>query len=157
MSRRISPKTVRNIVGVLKSDSRRAVWRDWKLTFPEEQDPDKEQRYFTQAEMIQIVNAAEGQWKVLFALGGNRVTKAGEAFGLEIEDLDLAAGLIRVRRSIWNGKSGDGEDETGKRPVNVLNQLSRRCWLVTLEIERSGRVFQTRTGQHFRRATFDVS
>jgi integrase len=89
VSKRISPKTVRNIVAVLKLILGERVWRDWKLTFPEQQDPEKEQRYFTQAEMIQIVNAAEGQWRVLFALLARTGLRAGKAFGLQIGALDL--------------------------------------------------------------------
>jgi integrase len=145
VTRKLSPKTVRNIVGVLKLILGEKVWRDWKLTFPQQQDPDKEQRYFTQDEMIQMVNAADGQWKVLFALLAGTGLRAGEAFGLEIEDLDLTAGLIRVRRSIWNGKVVTVKTKRAKRPINIeptiVEMLSAHIGERT-----SGRVFQTRTG-----------
>jgi integrase len=92
--------SIRNVIGVLKLALGKKVWRDWNLVFPEDIDPDKEQRYFTQSEMIQIVNAADGQWKILFALMAGSGLRIGEVSGLEIEDLDLTAGLIRVRRGI---------------------------------------------------------
>jgi integrase len=95
--------------------------------------------------MIQIVNAADGQWRVLFALLAGTGLRAGEAFGLEIEDLDLTAGLIRVRRSIWNGKVVTVKTRRAKRPINVeptiVDMLAAHIGERT-----SGRVFYTRTG-----------
>jgi integrase len=145
VSRRISPKTIRNIVGVLKLILGERVWRDWKLTFPEETNPDKEQRYFTQSEMIQIVNSAPGQWKVLFALLAGTGLRAGEAFGLQIEDLDLAAGLIRVRRSIWNGRVVTVKTKRAKRPINIEPTIVQML-AGHIGDREFGRVFQTRTG-----------
>jgi hypothetical protein len=63
VDRKLSPKTICNLVGVLKQILGRKVWRDWNLT-PEV--PVKEQQYFTDQEMLKIVSAAEGQWRVLF-------------------------------------------------------------------------------------------
>lgn len=51
------------------------------------------------------MNAADGQWKILFALMAGSGLRIGEVSGLEIEDLDLAAGLIRVRRGIWKARA----------------------------------------------------
>lgn len=87
VSRKVSSKSIRNVVEVLKQILGKKVWRDWPdLKFPE--DPVREQRWFSQVEMLQIVNAATGQWRVLFALLGGSGLRAGEAFGLHVEDLD---------------------------------------------------------------------
>jgi len=40
--------------------------------------------------MLQIVNAATGQWRVLFATLAGTGMRCGEAFGLHVEDVDLA-------------------------------------------------------------------
>lgn len=148
VNRRISSKTIRNIVGVLRLVLGKKAWRDWNLKFPEEQNPDKEQRYFTQAEMIQIVRAAKGQWKVLFALLAGTGMRAGEAFGLEIEDLDLAAGLIRVRRSIWNGRAVTVKTKRAKRPIDIEPAIAAML-ADHIGDRKSGRVFRTRTGTTF--------
>jgi integrase len=102
VSKRLSPKSIRNIVGVLKQILGEKVWREWRLSFPELQIT--EQRCFSPDEMRHIVNYATGQWKVLFALLASTGLRCGEAFGLHVEDLDLKAGRIYVRRSVWNGQ-----------------------------------------------------
>jgi hypothetical protein len=58
VSRRLSPKTIRNIVGVLKMILGEKVWRDWNLTMPKEEEV-REQRWFTPSEMSQIIHAAK--------------------------------------------------------------------------------------------------
>jgi hypothetical protein len=78
--RRLSPKSIRNIVGVLKLIVGPRVWRDWNLRFPE--IPFKEQRCFSPDEMLRIVDTATGQWKVLFA------TLAGRGCGV-VKRLDF--------------------------------------------------------------------
>jgi integrase len=98
----LSPKSVRNIVGVLKLILGEKAWRDWNLSMPE--IPVKEQRYFTEDEMLRIVNAEKGQWRILFATLASTGLRAGEAFGLHVDDLDLRAGKMYVRRSVWHGQ-----------------------------------------------------
>ena len=62
-----------------------------------------EQRWFAQAEFRRLVEAADGQYKLLFHLGGLSGLRAGELFGLHVKDLDLNRGVVRVRRSVWRG------------------------------------------------------
>jgi len=102
ISRKISPKSIRNIVGVLKHVLGEKVCREWKLTLPE--IPEKEQRCFRPDEMLRIVDAATGQWRVLFATLASAGLGWGEAFGLHVEDLDLVTGRLYVRRGVWNGE-----------------------------------------------------
>jgi integrase len=107
--------------------------------------PDNEQRWFTQDEIGQIVKAAKGQYKVLFHLAGASGLRAGELFGLHVEDLDQNRGVIHVRRSVWRGQEVSPKTRKGYRDVwvdsatvQMLNEFlsGRSC----------GRVFQTRNG-----------
>ena len=52
----------------------------------------KEQRYLTTDEMRQVVNAATGQWKVLWATLAGTGIRVSEAIGLHVEDVDLKSG-----------------------------------------------------------------
>src|SRR5215469_12699828 len=61
----LKPKSIRNVIGVLKLILGEKVWRDWNLALPEV--PKMEQRFFTEDEMRMIVTQAKGQWRVLFA------------------------------------------------------------------------------------------
>lgn len=142
-NRRLSPKTIRNIVGVLKLIVGEKVWREWDLRFPE--TPHKEQRCFSPEEMRLIVNAATGQWKVLFATLAGTGMRCGEAFGLHVEDLDLSAGRICIRRSVWNGEEGTVKTKNGYRTVNIDPALAAML-TEHLNGRTSGRVFETRNG-----------
>jgi integrase len=144
--KRLSPKSIRNIIGVLKLILGGKVWREWKLSLPE--SPVKEQRYFTPAEMLQIINAATGQWKPLFATLASTGLRAGEAFGLHVEDLDLSAGRIFVRRSIWRGQEVTVKTKRGYRVVNIELALAEML-KQHLKGRVSGRVFQTTKGTPF--------
>jgi integrase len=107
--------------------------------------PDDEQRWFTQAEIRQIVDAATGQYKVLFHLAGYTGLRSGELVGLRVEDLKLEHGVIEVRRAVWNGIEGDTKTKSGKRNVfidSVTIQLLR-CFLAD---RKTGRLFQSRVG-----------
>jgi integrase len=141
--RRLSPKTVRNVVGVLKLIVGEKVWRDWDLRFPE--IPVKDQRCFSPEEMRLVVNTATGQWKVLFATLAGTGMRCGEAFGLHVDDLDFPASRIFIRRSVWNGEEGSVKTKRGYRAVNIdpalVTMLTKH-----LNGRTAGRVFETRNG-----------
>jgi hypothetical protein len=107
--------------------------------------PDDEQRWFTQAEIRQIVDAATGQYKVLFHLAGYTGLRSGELVGLHVEDLKLEHGVIEVRRAVWNGIEGDTKTKSGKRNVFIDSVTIRllRCFLAG---RKTGRLFQSRAG-----------
>ena len=146
VSKRLSPKTVANIVGVLKLILGEKVWRDWNLTLPEV--PVKEQRCFSPDEMRRIVDAANGQWRVLFATLASTGMRCGELFGLHVEDLDLINGRIFIRRSVWNGEEVSVKTKRGYRVVNIESALVQML-AVHLGDRKAGRVFQTRNGTPF--------
>ena len=66
----LAPKSIRNIIGVLKLILGKRRWQDWNLVLPE--IPEQEQRYFTEDEMRQIVNSVTGQWRPICDDGRNR-------------------------------------------------------------------------------------
>jgi integrase len=145
----LEPKTVHNLWKLFRAimnwDSRQkdeAVhpWSPMLPIIPEEQ-----QRWFTQAEMEKLVQAAKGQYKVLFRLAAVSGLRAGELFGLHAEDLNLDRGIIFVRRSVWRGQEVSTKTRKGYRDVWID--------LSTVELLReflagraTGRLFQTRNG-----------
>jgi integrase len=146
VSRRLSPKTIRNIVGVLKLVLGETVWLKWKLSLPE--IPVKEQRCFSPDEMLRIINTATGQWKVLFATLASTGLRCGEAFGLHVEDLDLSSYRIYVRRSVWNGEEVSVKTKRGYRRVNIDPALAEML-AAHVGDRKGGRVFHTRNGTPF--------
>jgi integrase len=146
VSRKLSPKSIRNVVGVLKMILGKKVCGEWNLRLPE--IPIKEQRCYSPDEMRQIVNAATDQWKPLFATLASSGVRCGEAFGLHVEDVDLDNGTIFVRRSVWEGQEVSVKTKKGYRVVNIEPALVQ---MLTTHIgdRKSGRLFQTRNGTPF--------
>ena len=85
---RLSRKSILNIVGVLKLVLGRKVWMSWEelnLGKP----PRSKQRYFTEEQLKRIIEAAHGQYRVLFAVLAGTGMRIGEAAGLYVEDVDI--------------------------------------------------------------------
>jgi len=142
----LAPKSIRNIIGVLKQILGKSRWRDWNLVLPE--IPEREQRFFTEDEMRQIVNSETGQWHALFATMAGTGLRCGEVFGLHVEDLDLASNCIFVRRSVWRGQEVTVKTKSGNRTVNIEPALTK-ILREQLNGRTTGRVFQTKNGTPF--------
>ena len=142
----LAPKSIRNIIGVLKQILGKSRWRDWSLVLPEV--PEMEQRYFTEDEMRKIINSVTGQWRVLFATMAGTGLRCGEVFGLHVEDLDLASCRISVRRSGWHGQEVTVKTKSGNRTVNIEPAVAEMLG-EHLGGRASGRVFETRNGTPF--------
>jgi len=107
--------------------------------------PDEEQRWFTQDEVKQIVDAATGQYKILFHLAAFTGLRSGELVGLRLEDLKLDYGVIEVRRAVWNGIEGDTKTKSGKRNV-FIDSITVEMLRGFLAGRQTGRLFQSRLG-----------
>lgn len=95
----------------------RKVWLAWELDLGR---PKRErQRYFTQEQLLQIIEAAPGHYRVLFALLAATGLRMGEAAGLHLEDLDLDNGVISVRRSVWNGQDLEPKTDNAMREIDI--------------------------------------
>jgi len=145
----LEPKTIHNLWKLFRaimnwySQQNDEPLRKWYPTLPPISDV--EQRWFTQNEIGQIVNEAEGQFKVLFHVAGASGMRAGELFGLRVEDLDLNRGVIHVQRSVWRGLDVSPKTRRGYREVWVDSATVRRI-RDHLGSRTSGRLFQTRNG-----------
>jgi integrase len=142
----LAPKSIRNIVGVLKQILGKGRWRDWRLVLPEV--PQKEQRFFTPEEMRLIINAAKGQWRVIFAMLACTGLRCGEVCGLHVEDLNLAACQIMVKRGIWRGLEISTKSKRSYRLVDIEPTLAEML-RQHLNGRTTGRVFATKLGTPF--------
>jgi integrase len=148
-SKKLEPKTIHNMWKLFRAimnwhaqqnDEHPRKWYPILPTIPED-----EQRWFTQTEVRRLVEAAEGQHKLLFHLAGSSGLRAGELFGLHVGDLDLNRGMIRVRRSVWRGREVSTKTKKGYRDVWVDSGTSQML-KQHLGTRTSGRVFQSRSG-----------
>ena len=104
-----------------------------------------EQRYFTEQQLKKIIESAEGQYSVLFALLAGTGMRRGEAAGLHIDDLDLDNRVIYVRRQVWSGTEITPKTRKGVRQIDIdpcLAEMLRRH----IGDKKAGRVFEARNG-----------
>jgi integrase len=145
----LQPKTIHNLWKLFRaimnwhSQQNDEPTRKWYPSLPTL--PDVEQRWFTQLEIGQIVGEAEGQYRVLFHLAGSSGMRAGELFGLHVDDLDMDRGVIHVRRSVWHGQEVPPKTRKGYREV-WIDSGTVRIIQEYLGSRTSGRIFQTRNG-----------
>jgi integrase len=140
---RLSRKSILNIVGVVKLVLGRKVWTSWELDLGKPSRP--KQRYFTQDQLKQIIEAAPGQYRVLFALLASTGMRIGEAAGLHLDDLDLENGVIYVRRSVWSGQELEPKTESAVREIDIDPTLVMLLREHVGETRRL-RVFEARNG-----------
>jgi integrase len=140
---RLSRKTVLNVVGVVKLVLSRKVWMTWELDLGKPNRP--KQRYFTQEQLRQIIEAAPDAYKVLFALLAGTGMRIGEAAGLHLDDLDLDNGVIYIRRGVWNGQELDPKTDNAVRVIDIDPGLVSLLREHVGESRRT-RVFEARNG-----------
>jgi integrase len=147
--KKLEPKTIHNLWKLFRAimnwhaqqnDEPPRKWYPILPTIAED-----EQRWFTQTEVRRLVEAAEGQYKLLFHLAGSSGLRAGELFGLHVEDLNLDRGVVRVRRSIWRGQEVTPKTRKGYRDV-FIDSNTVQMLRDYLGSRTTGRVFQTRSG-----------
>jgi integrase/recombinase XerD len=130
-------------VGVVKLVLGRKVWTSWELDLGKPSRP--KQRYFTQDQLKQIIEAAPGQYRVLFAVLASTGMRIGEAAGLHLDDLDPDNGVIYVRRSVWNGQELEPMTENAVREIDIDPTLVMLLREHVGETRRL-RVFEARNG-----------
>jgi integrase len=148
-SKELEPKTIHNMWKLFRAimnwhaqqnDEPKRVWYPTLPAIPEE-----EQRWFTPSEVRRIVEAAQGQYRLLFHLAAYSGLRSGELAGLHVKDLDFERGMIRVRRSVWKGMEVAPKTRKGYRDV-WIDSATVQILKEHLGIRTAGRVFQSRVG-----------
>lgn len=146
---RTSPKTCHNLYKML-----RAVVSWYYRQFDQQPPrwspdlpalPTQEQRWFTPEEAATIIEAAREPYRTLFLLAAATGCRAGELFGVRVEDFDFERQVVRIVRSVWKGRDVPTKTHRGYREVfldsETVAQVKRFAG------ERKGRLFMTRSGR----------
>lgn len=117
----------------------------------------EEQRWFTPEEVALIVAKAEGRNKMLLHLAASTGMRAGELFGLKVEDIDFQRKLMHVVRSTWMGKEVPTKTRKGYREI-FIDENTVQALQEYLQTRKSGLVFQSKNGTplRVRDIVFDV-
>jgi integrase len=114
--KRLAPKTIQNVYKVLRLVLPEQS-KTWSVKLPSLIQ--KEQRYFTPEEAQRIVDAAEGQYKVLFALHFAAGMRISELTGLRVEDVNFKESIIHIGRSMFIQEEDTPKTAAGHRNVDI--------------------------------------
>ncbi len=160
---RLAPKTIVEIVGVLKAVIASAINSDGKQMFPREWnheyidlpvvDPKKQHRpTLAPKQVTDVIARSKGRYQALYALLAGTGLRIGEALAIKLDEysedhttISSDCKTIHVRKSIWNGKEQKPKTENAIRSVDVPATLATFLkWFVG--DRSSGFLFQTDTG-----------
>ncbi len=129
----LSPKTVSNYVGLVKLIVASALDRNGEQLFPRKWNHDfmdlpiienQHQPTFTAETMSSIVQNADGQEQVLYALLAGTGLRVGEAFGLEVRHLSSNCQTISVEQACWEREIQTPKTKNAYRRVDVCSALA---------------------------------
>ena len=121
----LSARTVRMIHTTLHKAMKQAVkWSLIPRNVTEAVNPPREQkkeiRPLDEDQVKRLLKAAEGdKLEALYILAITTGMRSGELLGLRWEDVDLEAGTLQVRRTVFNGQIEAPKTQKGKRSIKL--------------------------------------
>jgi integrase len=128
----LSARTIRMIHTTLHKALMQAVrWSLIPKNVTEAVDPPREQksqiRPFDEGQVRRLLEAVRGdRLEALYGLPVTTGMRSGELLGLQWEDVDLQAGTLQVRRTVFNGRIEAPKTLKGRRSIK-LTQISIRA------------------------------
>jgi integrase len=126
----LSPKTIGNVIVILKEMFKHAV--QWghldanPVQYVERpRGEDKETDVFTPDEIRRLLDAQEEPLRTLLLTAVLTGMRQGELFGLQWEDIDFVKHLIHVRRSLWHGTLGTPKSRRSRRAIDMTPTLEQ--------------------------------
>jgi integrase len=123
----LSPRTVQIIHSTLRQALKQAM--KWSLiprnvteAVDPPRSPKREINPFNKEQARTLLEAArETKLYALYLLAITTGMRQGELLGLKWEDLDLQAGTLQVRRTVFNGKVNAPKSSKGKRSIRLTS------------------------------------
>lgn len=131
----LSPRSVQLIHATLHKALKQAVrWRVTPRNVAEDVDPPRpvkrEIQPLSAEKTREFLAAVKGDpLEALYVLAVTTGMRQGELLGLKWEDVDLEARVLRVRRTVWNGKASAPKTTASRRQIG----LGRRAVLALVE------------------------
>lgn len=151
----LSAKTISNYVGLAKLVVASAIDDSGEQLFPRKWNHDfidmpvvanQRQPTFAAETMSAIVQKADGQEQVLYALLAGSGLRVGEALGLEIKHLSPDCRTVTVEQSCWEGDIQSPKTKNAYRQVDLCTPLADLLKGFVGDRE-SGLVFSNRAGK----------
>ena len=148
----LSPRTVQIIHTTLHKAIKQALlWSLISKNVTEVVTPPKPQkkeiRVLTSEETKRLLWAARGdKFEALYVLVVTTGMRQGELLGLKWEDVDLMAGVLRVRRTVWEGVATAPKTARANRSIRLTGMAKEALRRHLERNERKEWVFSTGVG-----------
>lgn len=119
-------------------------WCDRVSAPPVRQYDEERPNLLDARQLAALMNAIPRQWAGIVALMATTGLRWGEASGLRWEDLDVAAGAVRIRRQNWRGQEVRPKTKGSARVVALLPEVAR---MIGPQPARAVYVFPTASGK----------
>ena len=146
----LSPKTIGNVIVILKEMFKHAVQWGHLDSNPAQyaerpRGEDKEMEVFTPEEIRRLLDAQEEPLRTLLLTATLTGMRQGELFGLKWEDIDFEGHQIHVRRALWHGQLGTPKSRRSRRAIDMPPTLEDALQRLSTQ-KRSEFVFCTDRG-----------
>jgi integrase len=147
----LARETVRGIIATLQ----RALgvkFGKGNIHYPANVKATGDTRCYTAGEITAILSGSTGQYGALFTLAAETGMRAGELYGLQVEDIEFSRNVIHVRRSSWNGQLQSPKTQNARRAIDVQPYVTKML-RQHLAGRTSGLVFLSRRKTALRNTT----
>ena len=128
LAKQLSPKTVLNVMVVLKEMLKHAVQWGYLETNPAQyaerpRGEDQEMQILTPPEIRRLLDAVDEPVRTLILCAVLTGMRRGELLGLQWEDVDLEGHRIFVRRALWRAKFVTPKSRRSRRTIDLAPTL----------------------------------
>lgn len=128
LAKELSPKTVLNVMVILKEMLKRAAQWGCLDANPAQhaerpRGEDKEMEALTPPEIRRLLDAADEPVRTLVLCALLTGMRRGELLGLKWEDIDFEGNRIQVRRALWRGKFVTPKSRQSRRSIDLAPTL----------------------------------
>jgi integrase len=128
LAKELSPKTVLNVMMVLKEMLKHAVQWGYLDANPAQyaerpRGEEQEMQILTPPEIRQLLAAADEPVRTLLLCAVLTGMRRGELLGLRWEDIDLEGHRVFVRRALWRGKIVTPKSRRSRRTIDMAPTL----------------------------------
>src|SRR5688572_17299824 len=151
LGKQLAPKTVGNVILILKQMFKHAVQWSYLDANPVQyvelpRGEDKEMDILTPAAIRRLLEAQAEPLKTVLLTATLTGMRQGELFGLQWGDVDFAGHRIHVRRSLWHGELGTPKSRRSRRAIDMAPTLEAALHHLGSAERRSEFVFSSRDG-----------
>lgn len=106
-------------------------------------------RHFTKSQVESILSLAPDPWRTFFVLLTLTGMRAGEALGLQWQDIDFEHSCIHIRRSAWQGRAQSTKSRGSAAPITLPTALANalKGYQGAWKANPEGYLFVTRNGR----------